>query len=96
MKGTATRLPRRSKAEMGNLLSGVLSILGEYDERITIRHCFYRCVGAGLVRKTENDYDNLRKALVNWRRNGAIEIGAFSDGTRWRSICRTWEGERNG
>ena len=85
MSATATKpkRKRRSTKEMDHLLSGVLTILGEYDERITIRHLFYRCANAGLIDKSENAYAALRGHLVKWRRSKEIPYSAFIDGTRW-------------
>ncbi len=74
---------RRSKGDMADLFSGVVNILGEYDERISIRHLFYRCANAGLIEKTENAYGQLRGHLVKWRKERLIPFSAFSDGTRY-------------
>jgi hypothetical protein len=81
---TATKKrDRRSKGDMQDLFSGVVNILGEYNERISIRHLFYRCANAGLIEKTENAYGQLRGHLVKWRRAKMIPYSAFIDGTRW-------------
>jgi hypothetical protein len=74
---------RRTISQMDYLLEGVLNILGEYDDGITIRHLFYRCSGAGLVEKTEEGYNQLRGHLVRWRRTGQVPMDAFIDGSRW-------------
>ena len=73
---------RRSKGDMADLFSGVVNILGEYDERISIRHLFYRCANAGLIEKTENAYGQLRGHLVKWRKEKLIPFSDFIDGTR--------------
>lgn len=81
---------RRSKAKMKNLLDGVLNILGEYDERITVRHLFYRCANAGLIEKTAQEYNSLRGHLVKWRRAKVIPYSSFIDGTRWHYGAQTF------
>jgi hypothetical protein len=77
------RRHRRTLSQMDELLTGVLNILGEYDDPITIRHLFYRCSGAGLVQKTEDGYNQLRGHLVRWRRSKQVSMDAFIDGSRW-------------
>ena len=91
MKRTTVKRPRRTKTEMGELLGGVLGILGEYDEPISIRHLFYRCSGAGLIEKTEKDYGALRAHLVKWRRERIVPFDAFVDGTRYYYGCRSFD-----
>jgi hypothetical protein len=83
---------RRTKAQMQSLLDGVLNILGEYDERITVRHLFYRCANAGLIDKTTEEYNSLRGHLVKWRRAKLIAYSAFIDGTRWHYGAETFNG----
>jgi hypothetical protein len=78
-----TKRIRRTKRDMDSLLQSVLNILGEYNERISIRHLFYRCANAGLIEKTESAYNQLRGHLVKWRRAKVIPYRAFIDGTRW-------------
>jgi hypothetical protein len=74
---------RRTKGDMEDLLKGILTILGEYNERVSIRHLFYRCANAGLIDKTENAYNSLRGHLSKWRRAKIIPYSKFVDGTRW-------------
>jgi hypothetical protein len=76
---------------MDTLVRGVLNILGEYDERITIRHLFYRCANAGLIEKSENAYNSLRGHLVKWRREKIIPYSAFIDSTRWHYGMDTFD-----
>lgn len=70
---------------MQDLLSGVLNILGEYDEAISIRHLFYRCANLSLIEKSEKAYNGLRAHLSKWRVEHLIPYTAFCDGTRYRS-----------
>jgi hypothetical protein len=71
---------RRTKAQLGDLFSAVLNILGEYDERISIRHLFYRCANLGLIPKTEKAYNSFRSQTVKWRKEKLIP---FVDGNRY-------------
>jgi len=82
MSAIKAKRPRRSNADMQELFSGVVSILGEYDERISIRHLFYRCANAGLIEKSEKAYNQLRSHLTKWREQRLIPFSAFIDGTR--------------
>lgn len=68
---------------MDDLFSGVVNILGEYNEQISIRHLFYRCANAGLIDKTEKAYNSLRSHLAKWREKRLIPFSVFSDGTRY-------------
>lgn len=80
----ATKRKRRTKAELLHLLQSSINCLGEYNERITIRHLFYRLANDfGAIDKTEKAYNNLRSLLTKWRRSGQISMSSFIDGTRW-------------
>lgn len=74
---------RRNVSAMDYLFSGVVNILGEYNEQISIRHLFYRCANAGLIDKTEKAYNSLRSHLAKWREKRLIPFCVFSDGTRY-------------
>ncbi len=80
--GTKSRT-RRTKAHLGDLLEACLTVLGEYNCRISIRHLYYRLSMGGWIEKTEAAYNNLRALLVKWRRAGSIDMDAFVDATRW-------------
>ena len=69
---TAAKRHRRTSRDMDDLFSGVVDIINEYDERISIRHLFYRCANAGLIDKTEKAYNALRSHLVKWREQRLI------------------------
>lgn len=73
---------RRTKAEIGALENAILDIIGSTTS-LTIRHLFYRMVGAGLIEKSEEEYNNvvIRLAL-KLRRDGAIPFGKIVDGSR--------------
>ena len=83
MSTAAIKRERRTGSEMKDLFSGVLNILGEYDEPISIRHLFYRCANAGLIEKTEKAYNSIRAHLVKWREQRVIPFDQFVDGTRY-------------
>jgi hypothetical protein len=83
MSETIPKRERRTGSEMKDLFSGVLNILGEYDEPISIRHLFYRCANAGLIEKTEKAYNSIRAHLVKWREQRVIPFDQFVDGTRY-------------
>lgn len=74
---------RRTSAGIKDLFVGVINILGEYDEPISIRHLFYRCANSGLIEKSEKAYNNLRSHLVKWREQRLIPFDNFIDGTRY-------------
>jgi hypothetical protein len=83
---------RRTAQEMETLLAGVLNILGQYDEPISIRHLFYRCANEGLIEKTEKAYNSLRSHLVKWRESRVIPFSKFIDGTRYHYGKPVFEG----
>jgi hypothetical protein len=80
---TTSKRQRRDASAMDDLFSGVVNILGEYEERISIRHLFYRCANAGLIDKTEKAYNSLRAHLAKWREKRLIPFSDFIDGTRY-------------
>ena len=80
---TIKKRHRRTGKDVQDLFSGVVSILGEYNEAISIRHLFYRCANSGLIEKTENAYNSLRSHLVKWREQRLIAFDNFIDGTRY-------------
>lgn len=64
--------------------------LVESDPPMTVRQAFYRAVAAGLVRKTDGDYDAIGNALLWLRRNDALAWSAITDGTRWQRRVTTY------
>ena len=75
--------PRRSQAQMSDLIDAVRDEINQVEGRMTIRHMFYRLSGKGIIDKTERAYQNLCAHLATWRKAGEIPFGAFVDGTRW-------------
>jgi hypothetical protein len=55
------------------------------DPPMTVRQVFYLAVAAGLVQKTEAEYDNaVGRGLLHLRRTGRLPWHMITDGTRWR------------
>jgi hypothetical protein len=68
---------------MNILREGIFSMLKE-DAPMTCRQVYYRLVSAGLIEKTENEYNNTTcRLLANMRRSGEIPYGWIADNTRW-------------
>lgn len=83
MSANLSKRHRRTGKDIQDLFSGVINILGEYDEPISIRHLFYRCANCGLIEKSEKAYNSLRSHLVKWREQRLIPFDNFIDGTRY-------------
>ena len=61
-----------------------LLLIVEADKPMTVRQVFYRAVVAGLVEKTEGEYQNtVARLLVDMRRSGDLPYHWMSDNTRW-------------
>jgi hypothetical protein len=82
---------RRTKADLENLLAWVNSILESEEGQMTIRHLFYRLVGAEVIPKTEQAYKQLCSKLSRWRRKEKVSWAAFSDSTRWHIKPETFD-----
>ena len=77
------RRRRRTKAAMEHIKAELLAIV-EADKPMTVRQVFYRAVVAGLVEKTEGEYQNtVARLLVDMRRSGDLPYHWISDNTRW-------------
>jgi hypothetical protein len=50
----------------------------------SVRQTFYQAVVRGIVGKTEAEYEKVQRALVKLRRDGRVQFGWITDGTRWR------------
>ena len=60
---------------------------------MTVRHLFYRLVAAGVVEKTEAEYDGtVARLTVELRRTGDIPYGKIIDGSRLYSMPRIYDG----
>lgn len=74
---------RRTDDQLNTLMAECKRVIASYDEKITIRHLFYRLESRGLIEKTETAYKSLCKQLSKWRKKKEIPFNAFVDGTRW-------------
>lgn len=73
---------RRTKADMADIRTALVDILRE-DHPMTVRQVFYRAVSAGIVAKTEAEYDGtVGRLLTEMRRAGTIPWGWITDFTR--------------
>jgi len=74
---------RRTKAEMRDLRAGLYEIV-KADQPMTVRQVFYQAVVAGLIEKTEAEYNNtIARLLLEMRRAGEIPCPWIADNTRW-------------
>jgi len=90
MSAIKPKRQRRTGEGMQELFSGVVGILAEYAEPISIRHLFYRCANSGLIEKSEKAYNSLRSHLVKWREQRLIPFDNFIDGTRYHYGTETF------
>jgi len=82
---------RRTKEDMQVLCDAMYSILEE-DHPGSVRHVFYRLVGAGLITKDEAQYSStVVRKLTDLRRDGAIPFQWISDATRWVRRPRAYD-----
>ena len=83
---------RRTNPEMDVIRHALLAIVNGGDG-MTVRHLFYRLVGAGVIEKTEAEYDGtVARLAVELRRSGDIPYGKIMDGSRLYSAPRTYTG----
>jgi hypothetical protein len=60
---------------------------------MTVRQVFYRAVVAGLINKTEGEYQNVvMRLLLEMRRAGELPYSWISDSTRWMRKPATYTG----
>jgi hypothetical protein len=60
---------------------------------MTVRHLFYRLVSAGVIEKTEAEYDGtVARLAVDLRRSGVIPFGKIVDGSRLYTAPTTYDG----
>ena len=75
------RRQRRTKEQM-ETLRGAIYAVAEIDRPVSIRHIFYRMVTQDLVEKIDRGYQQLQKATVDMRVNGALPYGWIEDSSR--------------
>jgi hypothetical protein len=73
---------RRTKTQVNAIKDGILEIANGGDG-MTLRHLFYRLVGAGVIEKTEEQYAVVGKYAVQLRRSREIPYGKILDGSRY-------------
>jgi hypothetical protein len=77
---------------MRDLRSGLYRIV-KTDQPMTVRQVFYQAAVAGLVEKTESQYNNaIARLLLEMRRSGGIPYSWISDNTRWQRKPSTYRG----
>lgn len=73
---------RRTKADMARIRDALMAVLEE-DVPMTVRQCFYRAVGEGVIDKTEAEYKStVCRLLTEMRRDGTVPWGWITDITR--------------
>jgi len=83
---------RRTKATMAGLRAGLYEIV-KADQPMTVRQVFYQAVVAGLVEKTEGEYQKtVVRLLLEMRRDGTLPYRWISDNTRWQRKPKTYRG----
>ncbi len=83
---------RRTRTEMDAIRHAILHVVNG-GTGMTVRHLFYRLVSAGVVEKTEAEYDStVARLAVEMRRTGDIPYGKIIDGSRLYSAPRTHDG----
>ena len=74
---------RRTKAAIEDIRAGLIEIVA-LDKPMTVRQVFYQAVVAGLVEKTEADYNGtVVRLLLEARRAGDLPYTWIADNTRW-------------
>jgi hypothetical protein len=77
---------------MAELRAGLYAIVAA-DQPMTVRQVFYRASVAGLIGKTEAEYQNVvGRLLLEMRRAGELPYSWISDNTRWMRKPRTYNG----
>src|SRR5215217_1078719 len=74
---------RAPRTKTRNLWDALLRILKPYDV-ISVRGAYYQAEMAGLVGKTEADYDCVQRALLAMRRAGVLPYAKICDNARER------------
>jgi hypothetical protein len=83
---------RRTKAKMADIRKGLRAIV-EAEHPMTVRQVFYQAVVAGLIEKTEAEYNQtVARLLLEMRRAGEIPYSWVADNTRWQRKPTTYTG----
>ena len=73
---------RRTNSQIADLDQSIATIL-EGIRPATLRQLFYQLVTAGVIEKTEAEYDTTGRRLGKMRRDGRIPFSWVTDSTRW-------------
>jgi hypothetical protein len=91
-KTSPIKSARRTKAEIADIRSGLFKIVAA-ERPMTVRQVFYQAVVAGLIEKTEAEYQNtVARLLLDMRRGGEIPYSWIADNTRWMRKPTTYAG----
>ncbi len=60
------------------------------DHPLSVRGVFYRVMSAGVVEKTEREYEVVQRRVLKLRRSGELPYAWIADGTRWHVKSRSW------
>lgn len=81
---------RRTAAQYAHLDQTILEVC-EADHPLSVRGVFYRVMSAGVVDKTEREYDVVQRRVLKLRRSGALPYAWIADGTRWHVKSRSFD-----
>lgn len=87
----STKRTRRSQEEMQVLRAEVLALVVRHQP-VSVRQAFYLAVSAGLVEKTEQQYEAVGRLLRKAREDGGLAWGCIVDHTRRMYRPLTYEG----
>ena len=74
---------RRTKADMEEIRGAMYEIISQ-EAPMTVRQVFYRLVSAGVIGKTESEYNcTVVRLLTQMRLDGSIPFHWIADNTRW-------------
>jgi hypothetical protein len=82
---------RSTKTEMAERYGALVDIVTDAAPT-GVRFCYYRAVSQGIVRKTNNGYVLVQRALMHLRETGIIPWESITDSSRWMRRPDTWDG----
>jgi hypothetical protein len=78
-------------AERRNVLLEIINT----DGPMSVRQAYYRAVVARIVPKTDAGYGRVQRAILEMRREGALNYSSIVDNTRWMRKPRTWDSAKD-
>lgn len=81
---------RRTNAEIETIKQAIIRIV-EADHPMTLRGLFYRLVSEGIIGKTEAEYKNAGRYLLQLRRADRVPYRWIADHTRWQRKPTTFD-----